>query len=139
LKHGFCRILFTIFIYRFFKKISMLNVSEIIQTIKQLVEVRMQMVKNEISEQLSIFITRILLLVLMGVVGLFILLFLSFCLAFYLNEVTYSNYLGFLYVSLIYILLLVVIYIMRNSGRLSDSAQTSLKAFIFRVKSKVTD
>lgn len=117
----------------------MLNVSEIMQTIKQLVEVRMQMVKNEISEQVSIFMTRILLLVLMGLVALFVLLFLSICLAFYLNEVTYSNYMGFLYVALIYIVLLIVLYIMRNSGRLSDSAQDSLKAFIFRVKSKVKD
>lgn len=110
----------------------MLNISEIIQTVKQLVEVRIQLIQDEISEQLSSVLTRIFLLLLMATFSVMILLFASFSLAFYLSELMYSTYKGFLYVALIYLLVFVLIYFLKDSKSLVDSFQKFLKNFIFR-------
>lgn len=110
----------------------MLNISEIIQTIKQLVEVRIQLIQDEISEQLSSVLARIFLLLLMATVSVMILLFASFSLAFYLSELMYSTYKGFLYVALIYLLVFVFIYFLKDAKSILDSFQKFLKNFIFR-------
>ncbi|RPA69723.1 phage holin family protein [Cyclobacteriaceae bacterium YHN15] len=110
----------------------MLNISEIIQTIKQLVEVRIQLIQDEISEQLSTVLARIFLLLLMATVSVMILLFASFSLAFYLSELMYSTYKGFLYVALIYLLIFVFIYFLKDAKSILDSFQKFLRNFIFR-------
>lgn len=110
----------------------MLNISEIIQTIKQLVEVRIQLIQDEISEQLSSVLARIFLLLLMATVSVMILLFASFSLAFYLSELMYSTYKGFLYVALIYLLVFVFIYFLKDTKSILDSFQKFLRNFIFR-------
>jgi hypothetical protein len=110
----------------------MLNISEIIQTIKQLVEVRIQLIQDEISEQLSTVLARIFLLLLMATVSGMILLFASFSLAFYLSELMYSTYKGFLYVALIYLLVFVFIYFLKDAKSVLDSFQKFLRNFIFR-------
>lgn len=112
----------------------MLNVSEIIQTIKQLIEVRVEIVKSEIQDQFSDIFSRIFILVLMGLSSLMILLFASLSLAFYLGEILYSPFKGFLYVALIYLLLFVLLYLVRESKSLVDSFKQFFRTFIFRGK-----
>ncbi|MDX5477901.1 phage holin family protein [Fontibacter flavus] len=112
----------------------MLNISEIIQTIKQLIDVRVQLVKDEISEQFASVLSRIFLLLLMATFSVMILLFLSFSLAFYLSELMYSTYKGFLYVGLLYLLVFVLIYFLKDAKSIVDSFQKFLKHFIFRGK-----
>ena len=99
----------------------MLNVSEIIQTIKQLIEVRVQLIKSEIQDQFSDIFSRIFILVLMGLASLMILLFASLSLAFYLGEILYSPFKGFLYVAVIYLLLFVLLFLIRESRGLLNS------------------
>jgi uncharacterized membrane protein YqjE len=110
----------------------MLNISEMIQTIKQLVEVRIQLIQDEISEQLSSVLTRIFLLLLMATVSVMVLLFASFSLAFYLSELMYSTYKGFLYVALLYLLVFVFVYFLKDAKSIVDSFQKFLRNFIFR-------
>jgi hypothetical protein len=112
----------------------MLNVSEIIQTIKQLIEVRVEIVKSEIQDQFSDMFSRIFILVLMGMSFLMLLLFASLSLAFYLGEFLYSPFKGFLYVGLLYLLLFVVLYLLRESISLLDSFKQFFKTFIFKGK-----
>ncbi|MCH7397772.1 phage holin family protein [Belliella sp. DSM 107340] len=112
----------------------MLNVSEIVQTIKQLIEVRVDIVKNEIKDQFSDIFSRIFILVLMGLSSLMILLFASISLAFYLGEILYSPYQGFLYVSLLYLLLFVILYLVRESKGILDTFKHVFRTFIFRIK-----
>lgn len=112
----------------------MLNVSEIIQTIKKLIEVRVEIVKSEIQDQFSDIFSRIFILVLMGLSSLMILLFASLSLAFYLGEILYSPFKGFLYVALIYLLLFVLLYLVRESKGLVDSFKQFFRTFIFRGK-----
>ena len=112
----------------------MLNVSEIIQTIKQLIEVRVQLIKSEIQDQFSDIFSRIFILVLMGLASLMILLFASLSLAFYLGEILYSPFKGFLYVAGIYLLLFVFLFLIRESSGLLNSFKLFFKSFIFRGK-----
>lgn len=112
----------------------MLNISEIIQTIKQLIDVRVQLVKDEISEQFASVLSRIFLLLLMATVSVMVLLFASFSLAFYLSELMYSTYKGFLYVALLYLLVFVLIYFLKDAKSIVESFQKFLKHFIFKGK-----
>jgi uncharacterized membrane protein YqjE len=112
----------------------MLNISEIIQTIKQLIDVRVQLVKDEISEQFASVLSRIFLLLLMATFSVMVLLFASFSLAFYLSELMYSTYKGFLYVALLYLLVFVLLYFLKDAKSIVDSFQKFLKHFIFRGK-----
>lgn len=112
----------------------MFNVSEIIQTIKQLIEVRVTLIKEEINDHISAIFARIFLLVMMAAASLMVLLFASFSLAFYLSEKMYSTFKGFLYVSLIYVLVLVLLYFIRESSNVTNPTQKFLKGFIFKRK-----
>lgn len=66
-----------------------------------------------VVERLSTIISGLLIDVLMVFLGLIILIFLSFSLAFYLGQVTGSTALGFLLVSGIYLLLVIVIALLK--------------------------
>ncbi|WP_194973610.1 phage holin family protein [Aquiflexum lacus] len=112
----------------------MFNVSEIIQTIKQLIEVRVTLIKEEINDHITALFARIFLLFMMAAVSMMVLLFASISLAFYLSEKVYSTFLGFLYVSLIYVLVLILLYFIRESSSLTNPTQKFLKGFIFRRK-----
>ncbi|PSL02898.1 phage holin family protein [Cecembia rubra] len=114
----------------------MLNISEIIQTIKQLIEVRMQLIKDEVNEKISTIMARIFLLLLMMTVSVMVLLFVSFSLAFYLSEKMYSTYKGFLYVGLLYLLIFILIYFLKDSKGILGSFQNFLKNFVFRGRNK---
>jgi Fe2+ transport system protein B len=117
----------------------MLNVSEIIQTIKQLIEVRVQLVKDEINEQVSTLMARVFLLMVMGTVSVMALFFASFSLAFFLGEQMRSPFKGFMYVALIYVLLLVLFYFLKDSKTLIRGFQEVIRAFVFKSKKKVDD
>jgi RsiW-degrading membrane proteinase PrsW (M82 family) len=117
----------------------MLNVSEIIQTIKQLIEVRIQLVKDEVNDQISNFLTRIFLLVVMGTVSVMVLFFASFSLAFYLSALVQSTSQGFLYVALIYLLLLVVLYFIKDSLSVGNGFKEVINAFLFSAKKRIKD
>ena len=109
----------------------MSNISEIINTIKQLIDVRMEMIQEGIRTRITSLITRIAILVLMGIFALFLLMFASFSLAFYLSEVSRSPFLGFLYVAGIYLVIVIVLYFIRNSLQLQANLRSSLTRFVF--------
>ncbi|MDN3669016.1 phage holin family protein [Echinicola jeungdonensis] len=109
----------------------MLNFSEIGNTIKKLIEVRIQILKKDIEEELSSIVTRITILILMVIASILVLLFASLALAFYFGELTYSNYLGFLYVALIYLLFFLILYIIKDQRGLQNGIQNVLKKFVF--------
>ncbi|PRY86000.1 phage holin family protein [Mongoliibacter ruber] len=114
----------------------MINVSEIVQTIKQLVEVRIELIKDEISERLSAIMTKIVILATMVIATLLMLLFASISLAFYLSELLYSTYKGFLYVAFIYLLIFVLLLFLKDAKGLLNSIKSFVAGFIFGRKSK---
>lgn len=114
----------------------MSNIAEILKTLKDIIEIRIQMIKNEIKERISSLITRVIVLVLMGLTALFTLLFASFSLAFYLSEISRSAFMGFLYVAGLYLLIFIILYFVRNSLKLQASLKSSFTKFIFLGKKR---
>ncbi len=119
----------------------MLNFSEIGNTIKKLIEVRIQIIKKDIEDELSSIVTRITILILMVIASVLVLLFASLALAFYFGELTYSNYLGFLYVALIYLLFFLILYIIKDQKGIQNGIQNVMKKYVFLSKknNKKTD
>jgi|SRR5690606_16663119 len=109
----------------------MSNISEIVNTIKKLIDVRLEMIKEEIRTRITSIAARVGILILMGIFALFLLLFASLSLAFYLSEITQSPFLGFLYVAGIYLIILIILYFVRNSLQLQANLRSSLGRFIF--------
>ena len=110
----------------------MVNFTEIIQTIKSLVETRIELVKSDIQDQLVGILSRLILLVLIGSIGLVSGLFLSLSLAFYISQVTQSPYLGFLVVALCYLVVVVFLYFTKDSIGFQQQFNAFLKKSIFK-------
>jgi hypothetical protein len=109
----------------------MVNFTEIIQTIKSLVETRIELVKSDIQDQVVGMLSRLILLILIGSIGLVSGLFLSLSLAFYISQVTQSPYLGFLVVAVCYLVVVVFLYLTKDSQGLQQQFSAFLKQFIF--------
>ncbi len=109
----------------------MVNFTEIIQTIKSLIETRIELVKSDIQDQLVGILSRLILLILIGSIGLVSGLFLSLSLAFYISQVTQSPYLGFLVVALGYLVVVVFLSLSKDSQGFQQRFNTFLKKFIF--------
>jgi hypothetical protein len=113
-----------------------MNLSEIIETIKKLVEVRIKIAISKLTDDLSTILTRMAVLILMLIVGLLALLFASFSLAFYLGAQMESIYLGFLAVAAGYLCALLLLYMIRNTLSLQQTLKSGLTRFIFLFKRK---
>jgi len=109
----------------------MVNFAEIIQTIKSLVETRIELVKSDIQDQLGGMLSRLILLILIGSIGLVSGLFLSLSLAFYISQVTHSPYIGFLIVALCYLVIVVFLSLTKDSIGFQQQVNAFLKQFIF--------
>ena len=114
----------------------MVNFTEIIQTIKSLVETRIELVKSDIQDQLVGILSRLILLILIGSILLVSGLFLSLSLAFYISQVTQSPYLGFLVVALCYLVVVVFLYFTKDSIGFQQQFNAFLKQFIFNSSSR---
>jgi uncharacterized membrane protein YqjE len=110
----------------------MLKVGEIVQTLKGIVETRIGLVKQEIQEEFSSILTRLIVLIVIGSMIMMSFVFLSLSFAFFISQLTQSPYLGFLIVALIYLLIALILYIIRDSLRLQEKSGTVLKTFIFK-------
>lgn len=109
----------------------MLKFGEIIQTVKGIVETKVDLVKSEIQDEFVSIVSRFILLTMIGAMGFLVLLFLSLSLAFYLSQFTKSPFMGFLLVGLMYLLVVVGLILSRNSKRGQVKIQDYCKEFIF--------
>ncbi|GMQ28956.1 phage holin family protein [Algoriphagus confluentis] len=118
----------------------MINVGEIIKTLRGIVEARIGLIKEEIQEEFFGFLSRLILLVIIGSLLLLVFLFLSLSLAFFLSQLTQSPYLGFLIVALMYLLTVLVLYLSRDSLKLRQRTEGALKNFFTNIKNeKISD
>jgi len=112
----------------------MLRIGDIVQTVKGIVETKIDMVKIDIQDQISGVLSRLLLLLLMAMSILMVLLFFSFSLAFFLSQYFESPHLGFLLVGLLYLLVFVILYLIRDNDPTQEKMQKGLNGFIFRAR-----
>lgn len=117
----------------------MLKIGEIVQTIKGIIETRIGIVKQEIQDEFVGILSRLILLIIIGSMLLLVFLFLSLSVAFFLSQVTKSPYLGFLIVALMYFLVVLVLFLSRDSLKIQEKLQAVLKDFIFQIKNNKED
>ncbi|MFT4857371.1 MAG: hypothetical protein ACI8YP_000049 [Algoriphagus sp.] len=114
----------------------MVKIGEILNTVRGIVETKIELVKNEIQEEFIAIIFRILLLTFMIALGLFVLLFFSFSLAFFLSQYTKSPYMGFLLVGGLYLILFGGVYYARYSDRMQRGVEIGLRRFVFSKRNR---
>lgn len=112
----------------------MLKITEIVQTVKSIIEARIGMVKQEIQDEFVGILSRIILLTVIGSMLLLVFLFLSLSMAFFLSQITKSPYMGFLIVALFYFLIVLLMVLTRDSLQLQKRTEDLLKNFIFQIK-----
>jgi cobalamin biosynthesis protein CobD/CbiB len=112
----------------------MLKISHIIETVKGIIETRVGLVKQEIQKQFVEILSRIILVILMGSLLLLVFLFLSLSLAFFLSQLTESPYLGFLIVALMYFMVVILLFVMKDSFQIQQRTEGLLNNFIFKMK-----
>lgn len=97
------------------KLLELLGLDRLIETIQGLVEVRVAIVKEEIQDKVSGTLAKILPLFMVLLAFSFVILFGSLTLSFYLSEQFDSYMYGFGIVSIGYIILSVVLYLLKDS------------------------
>jgi len=112
----------------------MLKIGDIVQTVKGLVETKIDLIKRDIQEEVFGFFTKIILLVLMGGSLLLVLLFMSLSLAFYLSQYFEAPYMGFFLVGVLYLVVLLILYLIRENKKTQDKIQLTLKGFLLKAK-----
>lgn len=115
---------------------TMMNLSEILETVKKLIELRIKIAFNKISNDISTIVMRVVVLIMMVLAGMFVMLFGSISLAFYFGELLDSIYLGFLCVGGIYLFLLLILYLIRNTLSFQARLKSGLTKYIFLFKAK---
>jgi hypothetical protein len=116
------------------KVLIMLKIGEIVQTVKGIVETKIEMVKLDIQDQFAGVLSRMIFLIMMGGSLLLVLLFLSLSLAFFLSQYFESPHMGFLIVGLLYLLVLLLLFLARDNDATQEKMQKGMKGFIFRAK-----
>ncbi|MBL3657782.1 phage holin family protein [Fulvivirga sediminis] len=81
-----------------------------------IVEHKVDKLKTQVKEEMGQAISKIAFVMVMMVVLCFAVLFASICLALYLNEVMESELLGYLTVSLIYVGVFILLFLVRNKN-----------------------
>ncbi len=114
----------------------MFKLGEIVGTVKGIVETKLELLKNDIQEEFIGIIFRFLLLIFMISLGLLVILFFSFSLAFFLSQYTNSPYMGFLLVGALYLVLFGIVYYVRYSERVQRGSEIALRRFVFNKRNK---
>ncbi|MFN3998889.1 phage holin family protein [Algoriphagus sp.] len=114
----------------------MFKITEIIHTVKGIIETRVGLLKQDLQDEFVRILSRVVLMMVMVILLLLVFLFLSISLAFYLSQLTKTPYLGFLIVALIYFLAVLVMYLTKEPLNFHGRIELALKNFILNFKKK---
>lgn len=99
-------------------------INKLVDKISDYIRLKGEKLKLEIIAQVSRLLAHFVALMTIALVGLFILIFLSFALSAYLNEVLGSAHLGYLIVAGIYLIGLIGIVLLLRTNRLQNWLET---------------
>ena len=108
------------------KLLGLLGLDKIIESLQKLLEVRIAMIRTEIEEKVAEKLAKLLPLLLVGASLTLLILFASLTLAFYLSEIMESYVYGFGIVALVYLLLTIIFYLMKDSKGLKKALSNSI-------------
>lgn len=96
------------------KTLDILNLDKLVNNISKFVELKLELYELKFKEQLVVIISSFATLALIISFGLFMMLFASLALSFYLNGVLESGFLGFVIVGLIYLLICIILVVFKD-------------------------
>ena len=107
------------------------DIQKLIEAGKKYLEVRIEILKLEIKEEVSDYFVKFTFLVTGVLFLLACLLFLALALAFYINELMLSSYLGFVIVGAVFFVLMVTLIALRNNTFMQKAFEKVIDFFIF--------
>ena len=90
--------------------------STLINRITEYIKIKAQQIKLEIISHSAKFLSHVIVVGFLSVLGLFLMFFVSFGLSAYFNELFGSSYLGYLMVGGLYFLVILIIAILAKTG-----------------------
>ncbi len=109
------------------KILELLGVEKLIDTIQKIIELRISMIKEEIEEKVSSTLAKLLPLLLFLFCVISLILFASFTLAFYFAQELNSMVKGFGLVSLIYLVLSIIFFLMKDNKNVIEKFKSEIK------------
>lgn len=107
------------------------DLQKIIEIGKKYIEVRIELIKLDFKEQMSLYLMKSSFFLATLLIILIIILFLALGLAFYLNELTQSPYNGFFIVAGVFFIAVLMLILFRRSKRLHRIFNRIIDFFIF--------
>ena len=96
------------------KVLDILNLDKVIDHLTKFIEIKLEIYELKIKKQLVDIISNLATLVLILSFGLFMLFFCSIALGFYLNGVFDSNFIGFVIIGLIYLVICILLIVFKD-------------------------
>ena len=90
--------------------------STLVNRITEYIKIKTEQIKLEIISHSARFLSHVIVVGFLAVLGLFLMFFVSFGLSVYFNELFESPYLGYLAVAGIYLLVIILIAILARTG-----------------------
>lgn len=107
----------------------------LINKISEYIKVKGQQIKLEVISHMSKLLSHVLVVSFLCLLGLFLVLFLSFGLSAYLNEVLESTFLGYFVTGGIYLLVLIIIALLAKAGKI----QQWIEKLILKASEEIED
>ena len=101
-------------------------VGSLIDKISELVQVKLNQLKLQASGKAATFLSRVIVVLLIVFLAFFFLLFLGLGLAFYLNTLFESAFLGFLILALVVLIFIVVMFMIGKNGKLQLAIEKAI-------------
>lgn len=92
----------------------MLNLEKVITHLSKFVELKLEIYELKVKEQLVGIISSFATMALIVSFAMLMLFFSSLALAFYLNDVFESSFLGFLFIGLFFLLICILLVVLKN-------------------------
>ena len=109
--------------------------STLINKISEYIKVKGQQIKLEVISHVSRLLSHVLVVSFLTILGLFLILFLSFGLSAYLNEILVSTFLGYFVTGGIYFLVLIIIGLLARAGKI----QRWIEALIMKASDELEE
>jgi F0F1-type ATP synthase membrane subunit a len=108
------------------KLFGLLGLEKILESLQNLIEVRIAIVKDEVEAKVAEKLTKILPMLLVMLAFNLLILFASLTLSFYLSDLLGSYMYGFGIVTLGYLLLTIIFYLLKDSKALKNAVSKSI-------------
>jgi len=94
--------------------LSVESLDRIAELLIKYIEVRSELIKIQIKEQIAQILSKLILMFIFLLFGFLIIIIFSFAVSLYLNEILHSNYLGFVILTCFYLIVFVILVLNRK-------------------------